>query len=147
MMEFLQKRGNLLLFVIALIFTTLGALKLVDYIVFITTKQQAVATVVKVEKLPMPKPYKVTLVYMNKNVNDNVVTYIDNIGDIYGKRYLEVHNRLNIYYRNYFPREVYLTGYSYPTWSYVAFTVLYLIIMAPVLSFLAKKRHTRIQWV
>jgi len=147
MMEFLQKRGNLLLFIIAVIFTTLGALKLVDYVVFITTKQQAVAMVVKVEKLPMPKPYKVTLVYMNKYVNDNVVTYIDNIGDIYGKRYLEVHNRLHIYYRNYFPREVYLIDYSYPTWTYVAFTVVYLIIMLAALRFLAKRRHTRVQWI
>ncbi|TSD67247.1 hypothetical protein FFF34_007575 [Inquilinus sp. KBS0705] len=147
MVDILKKRGNLLLFIVAIVLTCIGVLKLIDYVVFITTKRGAIATVVKVELTHAPKPYKVSLVYLNRYVNDNVVTYIDNIGDVYGKRYLEVHNRLPIYYRNYFPREVYLKHYKYPTWGYAAFNMIYIIVMVIIANYAAKRKNLPVTWL
>ncbi len=144
-MEFIKSRGNLSLFIIICVFTLCGILYLADTIVFINTKRVATATVVRVEVTQSPKPYKATMVYHNTFINDNVVSYVDNIGSNYAKKHIDVHNHLDIYYRNYFPREIYLVDYKYPNGYYVVMTVFYLLAMCTLLYFQYKRIGKRIE--
>lgn len=144
-MEFLKARGNLLLFIIEGILTLTGILYLADTIVFINTKQVATAIVVRVEVTRSPQPYKATMVYHNDFINDNVVSYIDNIGSNYAKKHIDVNNHLEIYYRNYFPREIYLVDYKFPNGYNIAFASVYILILSVISFFQSRRINKRIE--
>lgn len=139
-MDFFKRRGNLLLFITEIIFTLIGVLYLADTLVFINTRQTAIAMMVRVDiDNKLPQPYKATMVYHNEFINDNVVSYVDNIGSNYAKKHIDVNNHLQIYYRDYFPREIYLADYKFPTYKNVTFASVYILVFS-ILVYTQSKR-------
>ncbi|MBD1394809.1 hypothetical protein [Mucilaginibacter glaciei] len=145
-MDFLKRRGNLLLFIAEGLLTLIGILYLADTVVFINTKQIATAMVVRVEvNKKLPQPYKATMVYHNDFINNNVVSYVDNIGTNYAKKHIDVNNHLEIYYRNYFPREIYLTDYKFPNGKNVAFASVYILVFSGILYVQSRRINKQIE--
>lgn len=141
MILFFKKRGNLLLLLFELVLGVFGILSLIDNVFFIVMKKETNAEIIKVESLPLPKPYKVTLKYYNEYLNKTIVSYIDDIDGIYGEKLPKPTGNVSIYYKRYFPKEIYLIDYRYPNSGYVILNIVFLVIIGLAVYFQALQLH------
>lgn len=119
----------LLIIEICLLF--LGVLSLIDHSVFLLTKREGVGKVLKIEKLNVPKPYVITIQYFNEYENKTTVMTVDDIDGRYGAQNLEKWKagEVCVYYKKYFPRQIYLCTYKYPNFGYIFIDVVFIGIL------------------
>lgn len=142
MIKFLKQKASLLLIFLEISLSILGILSLTDDVSFMITKKEANAEVIKIQSLSLPKPYKVTLKYYNEYVNESIISYIDNIDGIYGGKLPKATGHVTIYYRKYFPKEIYLADYHVPGIGYIILNIVFLVIMFIAIYFQASKLRT-----
>jgi hypothetical protein len=130
----LKNKQTLFLLIIEVLLSILGILAIADDVFFLVTKKEAQAEIIKIEKLKLPDPYKVTLTYFNEYENKSVTTHINDIDGLYGQKLIPK-NYISIYYRAYFPKEVNFSDYKHPNIGTVTILVIFLFIMLLAIYF------------
>ena len=123
-----MKKNKIFVLIIVISFLIISLFSFVDNVLYFITRQEGKAEITRIEKLASPKPYKVYLVYYNSYTQNSEKTYIKNIDEPYGEK-LNVHSQKDIFYRKYFPSEIYLKDYKSPTIGYLVLSLIFLIIM------------------
>jgi len=137
MFNFIKKKANWFLLILEIVMAILGILSLADDVIYLSTRRETNAVVINVESLPLPDPYKVTFKYYNQYLHQNVTSYVDDIDGLYGETLPKPKGALAIYYRKYFPKEVYLVDYHHPNSGYVILEIVFLMIMSAAIYFQA----------
>lgn len=135
------KTETIMLLIVEILIFILGIWAFSQDITFFLTKKEASAEVIKLEKLPLPKPYKITLKYFNDFENKYIITYIDDIDGRYGQS-LNSKKQLNIFYKKSSPHIIYLVDYKYPNLGNLILYILFLLIMIIAIFFQALRLKT-----
>jgi len=135
----IRNKENLFLLIIEVILFILGLLSLIDDSLFLITKREASANIIKVEKLKLPNPYRITLSYYNEFEHKDIITHIDDIDGIYGQTLPTTGESLSVYYKPYFPKAVYIIDYKHPNIGYLIIYCVFLAIMFLAAYFSWKK--------
>jgi hypothetical protein len=114
-----KKKSHLIIVIIEVAMLFLGTWAMMQDVVFLITKKEALAHVIRKEKLPLPDPYRITFKYYNSYEKQYITTYIDNIDGRYGKELPGPGNFLKIYYKKFLPKVVYLEDYKFPNGGYL----------------------------
>ena len=120
---------NITPIIITSIFFVIACYSLVDDILYLVSRRMTVAKIIEVDKLPVSKPYKISLVYYNEYSKHLEYTNIDNIDIDFGNK-LKIFQKIGIYYRNLYPKEVYFIDYKSPTYGYLFLSLIFFLILA-----------------
>jgi len=133
--------GGLFLLLAESFLFLIGIWAMMQDVTFLSTKKEANAEVIKLEKLPLPDPYKITVKYYNEYEHTNIVSYVDNIDGIYGKMLPPIKSHINIFYKKSLPKVIYLVDYKYPNNGNIILYIVFLLILvvAIIFQFIALK--------
>lgn len=123
-----MKRKNIFVLIVTAVFLIIAFLSFIDDIAYSISKKETKAQITKLEKLNSPNPYKAYIVYYNSYERSFERTYINDIEGSYGEK-LKVFNKKNIFYRKYFPTEVYFVDYKSPNYGQLFLSFVFLLIM------------------
>ena len=121
-------KKNIIPITITAIFLIIALYSFIDDILYTISKRVTVAHITKLEKLPVANPYKVYLTYYNEYNNSMEKTYIESVNTDYGDK-LKVSGKKSIYYRKYYPNEVYFVDYKSPNYGQLFLSFGFFVLM------------------
>ncbi|UPT67211.1 MAG: hypothetical protein M0D57_00470 [Sphingobacteriales bacterium JAD_PAG50586_3] len=113
----LDKTTKIVITVIELILFVLCLLAIVDDFLFFTTKEKATARVINIENNQKRGSSIIELEYYNDFNKIRILTSVKVDGEYRKQVIKNPPGSIAIYYRKFFPKEIYIVNYEYPGWG------------------------------